>query len=333
MKEKIKTLVGKTREKRDLESWEIKELLAVQPLSEESFYLQAHARQMSEECCDHQAEIHAQVGVNSGPCPCDCAFCSFAVSNKIFKTQHLETTEDILEKCLNLKHAGANAIYLMATANFSFQKYLQIGKRINAELDKDLPLIANVGDFGVEEARALKKAGFSGIYHAVRLGEGKVTGLDVKKRLATFAAARAGGLLLGTCVEPVGPEHDMDEIIEKIILAREAKPVFSGAARRIPLPGTPLADYGMISEVKMAHLLAVVRLATGVAVKGNCTHEPNVIGAAAGANLLWAEAGANPRDVVSNTEKCRGYDVARCKAVFAEAEWQVLSGASRLFTA
>ena len=81
----------------------------------------------------------------------------------------------------------------------------------------------------------------------------------------------------------------------------------------------------------MAHILAVVRLALGYDIEGNCTHEPNVSGAAAGANLLWAETGSNPRDVEQETDRKRGMSVNDCAAVFAEAEWKVLSGPSKFY--
>ena len=82
----------------------------------------------------------------------------------------------------------------------------------------------------------------------------------------------------------------------------------------------------------MAHILAVVRLALGYETPGNCTHEPNVIGSFAGANLLWAESGSNPRDMEEQTEGKRGMTVKDCKAIFREAEWQVLQGPSRFFS-
>jgi len=85
--------------------------------------------------------------------------------------------------------------------------------------------------------------------------------------------------------------------------------------------------------VKMAHILAVVRLAVGANVPGNCTHEPSVIGAAAGATLLWAEVGSNPRDAHENTKGARGMTVEQCRTVLKEAEWQLLDGPSRMYGA
>ncbi len=124
-------------------------------------------------------------------------------------------------------------------------------------------MVANVGDFTRGQAGRLKNAGFSGVYHAVRLGEGTDTSIPVETRLQTFRNAAEAGLLLGTCLEPVGTEHTISELVQKTIITREANPVYSGAARRIPLPGTAMASHGMVSEARMAHILAVVRLALG----------------------------------------------------------------------
>jgi biotin synthase len=92
-----------------------------------------------------------------------------------------------------------------------------------------------------------------------------------------------------------------------------------------------MAKYGTVCEARMAHILAVVRLDLSYDVAGNCTHEPNVIGAAAEANLLWAEAGSNPRDTETNTENRRGMTVQDCIRIFEEAEWEVLKGPSRFY--
>ena len=324
----IKSIIDSALAGKELKAAEIKTLFEVPLLSEESFYIQFASRTMSEETCDGQAEIHGQVGVNSGPCACNCMFCSFAASNRIFKEHQVQSTELIIHQALDLMQQGANAIYLMATAQMDLALFLEIGKAVRRELYEDIPLIANIGDFDYPQALALKEAGFTGVYHALRLGEGNVTRIEPQKRHLSFQAAHQAGLLLGTCVEPVGPEHDVDELVEKTLITREAAPVFSGAARRISIPDTSLSDYGMISELKNAHIMAVVRLAMGYGVPGNCTHEPSVIGAVAGANLLWAESGSNPRDVVENTENSRGFDTNRCRQIYAEAEWKVRTGAS-----
>jgi len=63
---------------------------------------------------------------------------------------------------------------------------------------------------------------------------------------------------------------------------------------------------GMISELRQAQYVAVTRLGLPRTVPGNRTHEPCVMTAAAGANLFWAEMGANPRDTKKKNRKWKG---------------------------
>ena len=332
MDKNVKQIVDRAMNRGVLSGEEIRSLMALPTATEESFYIQHAALQKNQEVMGGKGEIHGQVGVNSGPCGCNCAFCSFAASNRIFNEQQVEAIEGIIEKCVRLQSKGANAVYLMATATMSFKDFISIGRLVRNSLEPETMLVANIGDFGCQEAIALKEAGFTGVYHAVRLGEGYNTRISIEKRFDTLAAVHKAGLKLGTCLEPVGPEHSLDELVEKTLITREAHPAFSGAARRIPIPGTSLSSLGKVSEARMAHIVAVVCLATGYAVPGNCTHEPNVLGVTAGANLLWAEAGSNPRDTVSNTENSRGFDISRCQEIFSEADIELLKGPSRMFS-
>ncbi len=310
---------------------EIITLFNIPLFSEESAIILAASRRKSETASNGLAEVHAQVGLNIAPCPKNCAFCAFAAKNRVFHEKVEIPVDEAVQKAQQFETDGANAVFVMSTADYPFEKFIDISQEIRRSLRPETILVANVGDFSSEQAKKLKAAGFSGIYHAVRLGEGRDTTIQVETRMETFMNAREAGLSLGTCVEPVGNEHSIEELVEKTIITRDAKPVYSGSARRIPIPDTVLAEHGLVSEAKMAHILAVVRLALGYDVPGNCTHEPNVIGAAAGANLLWAETGSNPRDTEEETEGKRGMTVGDCRRVLEEAEWKVLQGPSKFY--
>lgn len=329
----IREIINKSSGGEPLLTDEIASLFQLPLFSEESAMVMAASRKKSESASDGLSEVHAQVGLNVAPCPNNCAFCSFAATNKVFNEKIELSVHEAVEKARQFESDGANAIYIMSTADYSFEKFIKMSREIRKSLLPDTILVANVGDFTKAQAGKLRDIGFSGIYHAVRLGEDRDTKIPVKKRLDTFRNAHEAGLLLGTCVEPVGSEHTIGELVEKTIITRNAMPVFSGAARRIPIPKTRMAKYGIVSEARMAHILAVVRLALGYNVPGNCTHEPNVAGAAAGANLVWAEAGSNPRDTEKETEGKRGLTVKDCIRVLEEAEWKVLKGPSRFYGA
>ncbi|MHB0934966.1 MAG: radical SAM protein [Armatimonadota bacterium] len=326
----ITTIAQQARDGALLSAGEIATLFAVPVGSPESAYLQSVSRAMTQQT--GPAEVHAQVGLNIAPCPKNCLFCSFAATNQVFAESHERSLDDVVADCQTFERDGANAVYLMATAQYPIERFAKVGAAVRRDLQPATVLIANVGDFDRDGARLLKDAGFTGIYHAIRLGEGTDTRIPPETRFQTFKAALDEGLIIGTCVEPVGSEHTIDELVEKTLMTRTLDAAYSGTARRIPIPDTPLARYPIVSEFRMAHYLAVVRLAIGTAVPGNCTHEPNVIGAAAGANLFWAEVGANPRDTEAETARHRGLTVADCRRLFAEAELPVLEGPSRFYT-
>jgi biotin synthase len=329
----VRDIINKSLDGIALAKKEIATLFKVPLFSEESAMVFAASRKKSETASSGLAEVHAQVGLNIAPCPKNCAFCAFALRNKVFNESVEISVDEAVQKARQFETDGANAVFVMSTADYPFEKFTAISQEIRKSLRPETVLVANVGDFSKEQAKKLKDTGFSGIYHAVRLGEGRDTTIPVKTRLETFRNAKEVGLLLGTCVEPVGTEHSIEELVEKTIITRDARPVYSGSARRIPIPGTALAEYGIVSEAKMAHILSVVRLALGHDIPGNCTHEPNVIGAAAGSNLLWAEAGSNPRDTETETEGRRGMTVKDCIRVLEEAEWKVLKGPSKFYSA
>ncbi|OGQ01343.1 MAG: radical SAM protein [Deltaproteobacteria bacterium RBG_19FT_COMBO_46_12] len=329
---KVNEIVSKVFDGHFINREEIVSLLRIDPHSMEGGIIMTAANSMTRAASKGKAEVHAQIGLNLSPCPNNCSFCSFAAKNGIFKDTEEISIEEVIQSALRAEADGANAIFLMTTHDYSFGKYIELSKEVRRKLKPDTLMIANIGDFEYEEGQKLKEAGHTGIYHAMRLGEGRDTQINPETRLNTMKTARDAGLLIGTCVEPIGPEHSMDEIVEKILIGRKLNPCYSGAARRINIPGSELEHYGMISEYRLAFLVAVVRLAMGRELVGNCTHEPNILGATAGANLFWAEAGTNPRDTEVETSKGRGLDVKSCMNIFREAEFELYRGPSIIYS-
>jgi len=311
---------------------EIIHLLKITPHSTEAGFVVASANEINRMASKGKAEVHAQIGLNLSPCPNNCSFCAFAAKNKVFTRINELNIEEVTQLALKAEREGANALFFMSTGDYPFSKFITISQEIRKKLKPHTVMIANIGDFGNKEARRLKDAGYTGIYHAVRMGEGRDTDIDPRTRLNTVIAAHDAGLLVGTCVEPVGPEHSIDEISEKILIGRDLKPCFSGAMRRISIPNSDLEKHGMISLYRMAYLVAVVRLAMGRDLTGNCTHEPNILGATAGANLFWAEVGTNPRDTEVDTSKGRGLNVQSCIEMLKEADFDVLKGPSIIYS-
>ena len=323
----IDDIIERSLDGADLSKEEITDLLNVPLFSAESFRMQVSARDKSEKASNGKAEIHAQFGLNAGPCTINCTFCAFAKCNCVFNENSELPIEEVILRTKKFEENGANAICIMSTGHYSFSKYVEVSREVRRNLKDETVLYANVGDISLLQGKELKDAGHAGIYHVVRMGEGVDTPIPPEKRLETIRNAKEAGLFLGTCVEPIGPEHSVEEIAEKTIMTREAKPIFSGAMRRIPIPNTKKATYGIVSEARMAHTLGAVRHGIGLNIPGHCTHEPSIMASTTGgANLIWAETGSSPRDTEEDTG--RGWTVSNCKNVFTESEWAVLNGPS-----
>jgi biotin synthase len=310
---------------------ELVQMLSYPPDSSETYRLMAEARRISAAVAGNRAEVHAQFALNLAPCACNCAFCSFAQVSGVFQEEVRLTPEAAIAYAQQFEADGANAIFVMTTANYPFGLFLEMSQEIRRHLQPETLLIANVGDQPLKHATQMKEAGYAGVYHALRLREGVDSSLTPEKRQRSIRYFQEAGLHVGTCVEPVGPEHTHEELAELILFTGSFAPAYSGAARRIPIPGTAMATRGMISELRIAHIVAVTRLGVPRTVLGHCTHEPCTLGAMAGANLFWAEVGANPRDTHAKTEEGRGETVARCQTLFRETGWAVWEGASRYY--
>jgi len=306
-------------------------LLGLRPDSPEAYLVMAEANRISTELTGNRAEVHAQLALNLAPCPANCRFCSFARINGVFREETRISPEDAVAYARQFEQDGANAVYVMTTATYPFDLFLEISREVRKNLRPETILIANVGDQSLEHARKMKDAGFAGVYHALRLREGIDSGLSPEKRKESIRNFQEAGLGVGTCVEPVGPEHTNEELVDRILFTASINPAYSGSARRIPIPGTEMARLGTITELRMAQIVAVTRIGMPRTVLGNCTHEPCTLGGLGGANLFWAEAGANPRDVQEKTEEGRGETVAGCRTIFAECGWETLEEPSRYY--
>jgi biotin synthase len=277
------------------------------------------ANRLSIEQFKGKGENHFHIGLNVEPCPYNCLFCSLTTKAGIFKEKVEFPVEDILRWAKQGEEQSADALNLMTTGTFSFERLIEIGRLLKKAVA--VPLVANTRDINHQEGGRLLEAGYVGAYHAVRLGEGKDTPFKREKRVRTIRVLKDVGLLWMNCVEPVGPEHSLEEIVELMFLAREHRATYSGIMRRINFPGSPMEKYGMITEREMARMVAVSRLVMGDVPRAHCTHEPHSVSLVAGANLLFPEVGSSPRDGTADTGKGRGKSLASCREMFAEMGW------------
>ncbi len=289
-------------------------LIEIEHHSSEMYELFFVANRLTRNMSDGVGEVHAQIGIDYAQCPKKCRFCVFGNT----ALEHIELRkEEVVVRAKDFERAGAAAVYLMTTAGFDFDKYISIGRDVRKAISPRIPLVANIGDFGSAEAQELSDTGFTAVYHAVRLREGKDTEISPETRKATIAHSKRAGLKVFFCVEPIGPEHQDEEIVDLMFLGKELGVAFSGAMRRTSASGTPLCKYGEIEWIDLAKIVAITRIVMGNSVIAHCTHEPNLASLLAGANLIWAETGPNPRDTSSIGS--RGFSVEQCQRLLWEA--------------
>lgn len=316
---RVEDILKKGEDQVGLDESEAIDLLRLELSTKEVYALMETANRISRQQFGNKGENHFHIGINVEPCAYNCGFCSLATRAGIF-TESIEfSEEDIIRWAKDGESQGADALNLMTTGTFSFERLLEIGRLLRREVA--VPLVANTRDLNHEEAERLMKVGFVGAYHAVRLGEGRDTPFRIEKRLKTITALKDVGLLWMNCIEPVGPEHTPEEMAFLMVLARRHGAVYSGAMRRINFPGSAVADRGMISELELARIVAVSRLVMGHVPKAHCTHEPHAASLIAGANLLFPEVGSSPRDGQADTGKGRGQNLTDCRRLFMEMGW------------
>lgn len=271
-------------------------------------------------------EVFSQVGLNYAHCRLECGFCSFGA---VQSNEELSCAEAVAQVG-QLADDGANAVGLMATADYPFERFLEVGRAARAALPRDFPLAANVADFGTTEAGALLEAGFTAVYHVIRLREGTDSPIAPERRRQTCLAARSVGLDITYCLEPIGPEHSPEELVDGMFRGEEFTPTSMATMRRVPVPGTPLADKGQITEIEQAKIQAVTTLVaaswTNLMMMG--AHEPSMLFLRAGANRMTAEAGVNPRDTARETSTSRGRSVAECAHMIRDAGFTLRRGSS-----
>ena len=316
---KIDDILKKGADFRGISRDDATELMHLDLHTRETYALMQTANQMSREQFKSKGENHFHIGVNIEPCPLNCSFCSLAEQAGIFTEEIEFSLEDILEWAKIGEEYHADALNIMTSGSYAFSKLLDMGEELSKAVS--VPLVANTRDITHKEGEKLVEAGFVGAYHAVRLGEGTDTPLRVHKRIQTIQVIKDVGLHWMNCVEPVGPEHAIEEIVDRMFLARQYEATYSGVMRRVNFPGSPMQKYSMITELEMAKMVAVSRLVMGAGPWAHCTQEPHAASLMAGANLFFPEVGSNPRDGAEQIAGGRGKSIQSTQQIHREMGW------------
>jgi biotin synthase len=273
-----------------------------------------------------RGRVWAAIGVDAAPCPRSCDFCSFGSAWNVYPECYELSPDDVCRQASQIGWFAPDWLTLRTTQDYGIARLCSLAERVRHVLPSTTELVVNTGEFDMAGARALKAAGVNGVYHTYRLREGVDTGIAPADRLTTLRIIQEAGLKLAALVEPVGPEHTDKEIVESAFRLKEYGVALSGCMARVPVPGTPLAKYGSVSNDRIVRIVAMTRLISGPEVEAICIHPPLPAALCAGANTVVVECGAIPRADRTESQSWRGFNFAAASQLFAAASYKT-SGA------
>ena len=258
-----------------------------------------------------------QIGIETSPCPGKCGFCVFGEGHASFETVRMPVPEVLAQRTRAFAGRGdLYALFLMTMHSFDFDNLLAVICEVRrcippqAQIDREhRRLHFGAGPPAVLGGRA------RGAYHVCRLREGTDTALSPPAPRDVPRDPRRGpGFLLLLRADRAGRTR-RGELVEQMFLGLEYG-CFQHAGNEAGVrPGIPLSVHGQITELRLGQATAVVSLAmlSCRETQSIAVHEPNLIGLTSGANAVYAETGANPRDTEADTSANRGLDMAAAR--------------------
>ena len=300
-------------------------LLQVPPTSPEAAFLGRRAREMASAFAGNKGRVWSAIGVDCQPCSMNCGFCSFGEKWGLVPEPFEWSTNRIVDTARKFVEQGATWVTLRTTEFYSLPKLLDLVRDLRGKVPGRYDVVVNTGEFGPEEARAMRAAGVTVVYHSLRLGEGRTTCFKVEDRLATLAAVRDSDIKLAHLVEPVGPEHNSEEIADVLLTALTHRAALCGVMARVNVRGTPCGDAAAAEAdpMRLAQIAAVTRLAGGAQTPDICVHPPTPQALAWGANVLVVETGAVPRADTESAEEWRQFTVQDALSLLLEAGYSL----------
>lgn len=278
----------------------------------------AEANRRMRSCWKNRGRIWSAIGVDSVLCSRNCKFCSHGAAWGVFNEPHELSVEEVLEHVARLAPYKPDWITLRTTQDYGIDRLCRLVKEVCQAAPPESEIVVNTGEFGITEAEKLKQAGVSAVYHTIRLREGCDTSLSVEERIATLQSMQAAGLKMAALVEPLGPEHTDEEIVQAAFRLKPYDIRLGGVMARVPIPGTPLYELGEVSEERQVRAVAMTRLIYDREVDAICIHPPIPEALRAGANTVVVESGAIPRDQGLSESDWRGFSPVDAQKLFCD---------------
>lgn len=320
----IDSLIKRTMDGGMLSREETTALLDLEPDSPKAVIMEQKAGAMAKTVTNGTGRIWSAVGVDRHPCTMNCKFCSLGKQWGLIKDTAEWPVEDIREAARLAGEHHASWFVLRTTEFYSLERLTKLASDIRAILPESCQLVVNTGELTHETADKLVNAGVCGVYHTLRLREGKDTCFDPALRLATLATIRDSRLELYHMAEPLGIEHSSKEITDRIFVGHEYHAALGGIMLRVSVKGTPFGETPMVSDARHAQAIAVCRIFAGSSVKNICTSPPSKRTLEAGANVTPIEIGAVPRSAeVDHGSAWNGLGLVEARALLESAGYHL----------
>ncbi len=309
-------------EKQTWSKSDVMQLLQIPNDSEDFKTLLRFADDYARKKYHNKGTVFAQIGMDVQPCSVNCKFCSLGKDNFDGRQKKVKTVQEVVAESQNFVAQGAQEVFLMTTAEFPQKTFLEYAQQVYSAMNNSARLIVNIGDFDDAYAQKLKQVGVFGVYHICRLREGKDTSVPLSVRIRTLDAIKKANLHVYYCVEPIGCEHTNDEIADEILRGQTYGASVMAVMKRVNIKGTPYFGQEEVSDQTLAKLTAVSLLCVKPALQMG-VHEQVALCLHSGANQIYAECGANPRDIHNVTENHRGFTVKKAQEMLKEAGYIV----------
>ncbi len=246
--------------KERLSAQDCKYLLEFPDRSSEANLAVSLANRLLHQSCSGTGQICAEIETVTGPCPGNCAFCRHAegISMEGFS----EIDDDTLAR-LSEKLGGFSDVRSIRLTSCAYADIDTVCRQVEVVRDHakaGTRIYVDTGDLDRDACGRLKDAGAYGAVHALRLGEGRDTDIKPETRLETIRNLASAGLQVITGVEPIGPEHSTEDVVDSFFRTLEMGCTSCEIIPREPVPGTKLYQYGKMNPARLNYMRAVLAL-------------------------------------------------------------------------
>ncbi len=153
--------------------------------------------------------------------------------------------------------------------------------------------------------------------------KGVDTDFSLEDRRETLGKITDSGMILSQYLEPIGPEHTSEEIAERILAIVEEKTTVAGVMKRVSVKGTPKFEFGDLDEERLAHIVAVMRIATRGHIEDIIIHPYSKKALDCGANAIVVDIGAIPRSPKMELKEWNSIDAEKAKMLLVDSGYYV----------